>query len=135
MTAARWLSTVAGVSLVYDLAAGVLLFFAPATVAGWFGAPVPDPILFVRLTALFLIAVGLGYVQPMRDPQAHRAYLWVFGPFLKGLGAAVFVLDYLAGGSPASFLVFAIADGSLALATLAALAVPDAARARLENTR
>jgi hypothetical protein len=135
MTAARWLSAVAGVSLVYDLSAGLLLFIAPATVASWFGARVPDPILFVRLTALFLVAVGLGYIQPLRHPQAHRAYLWVFGPVLKGLGAAVFVVDYLGGGSPASFLLFAVTDGTLALATLAALALPSDDRARLAKTK
>lgn len=135
MSAARWLSAVAGVSLAYDLSAGLLLLVAPGSVAAWFGAPVPDPILFVRLTALFLIAVGLGYLQPLRNPQAHRAYLWVFGPLLKGLGAAVFVLDYLAGGSPASFLLFAITDGSLALATLVALAMRDTDRALRANTK
>ncbi len=115
------LAAVAGVSLVYDLTAGLLLLTAPATVAAWFGAPVPDPILFVRLTAIFLIAVGLGYLQPLRDPDAHRAYLWVFGPLLKGGGAVVFIADYYAGGSPASFLLFAASDGALALATLVAL--------------
>jgi hypothetical protein len=135
MNAARWLSTVAGVSLAYDLSAGLLLMAIPGTVAGWFGTQLPDPILFVRLTALFLIAVGLGYLQPLRDPQAHRAYLWVFGPVLKGLGSAVFVVDYLGGGSPASFLVFAVTDGVLALATLAALALPSDDRARLANTK
>lgn len=115
------LAAVAGVSLVYDLAAGLLLLAAPATVASWFGAPLPDPILFVRLTAIFLIAVGLGYLQPLRNPDAHRAYLWVFGPVLKGAGAAIFVADYCAGGSPASFLILAASDGALALATLIAL--------------
>jgi hypothetical protein len=115
------LAVVAGVSLVYDLTAGVLLLAAPAAVASWFGAPVPDPILFVRLTAIFLIAVGLGYVRPLLDPDANRAYLWVFGPLLKGAGAVIFVADYYAGGSPASFLVFAASDGALALATLVAL--------------
>ena len=115
------LSVVAGVSLAYDLSVGLVLLVAPGSLASWFGARLPDPILFVRLNAIFLIAVGLGYLQPMRDPEAHRAYLWVFGPLLKGVGAAVFIVDYAGGGSPASFLAFAASDGTLALATLVAL--------------
>jgi hypothetical protein len=37
----------------------------------------------------------------------------------------VFVLDYLLRGSPASFLLFAVADASLALLTLWALLVDE----------
>ena len=121
MTASRLLSVVAGVSLVYDLAVGVVLLAAPGSLATLFGARLPDPILFVRLNAVLLIAVGLGYWQPYKRPDAHRAYMWVFGPILKGAGAFIFVADYLSGGSPASFLIFAASDGTLALVTLGAL--------------
>ena len=48
------LSVVAGVSLVYDLSAGVVLLVATDRMASWFGAPVPDPILFAKLNGLFL---------------------------------------------------------------------------------
>jgi hypothetical protein len=47
--------------------------------------------------------------------------MWVMGPFLKGAGAAAFILDYFYRGSPASFLLFAASDGTLALVTLFAL--------------
>ena len=40
---------------------------------------------------------------------------------LKGAGAIAFLLDYTFRGSPASFLLFAAADGALALLTLWAL--------------
>jgi hypothetical protein len=115
------LSVVAGVSLVYDFSVGLVLLAAPDTLASWFGVPLPDPMVFVRLNAIFLMAVGLGFLQPLRDPERHRAYLWVFGPLLKGAGAAVFLASYAAGDAPASFLIFAASDGSLALATLVAL--------------
>lgn len=121
MSARRLLSAVAGVSLVYDLATGILLLVATDRLASWFGVPVPHPVLFVKLNGLFLAAIGLGYLQPLRDPEAHRAYLWVFGPLLKGAGALVFAVDHLVNGSPASFLVFAASDGLLAAATLVAL--------------
>jgi hypothetical protein len=120
------LSVVAGVSLVYDLAAGLLLLFATGSIASWFGAPVPDPVLFAKLTGLFLIAVGLGYLQPLLRPDAHRAYLWVFGVLLKGAGAIVFIADRFVHGSPVSFLLFAVSDGFLAAWTLAALLRKDA---------
>lgn len=121
MTGGRTLSVVAGISLVYDLAVGVVLLAAPGSLATLFGARLPDPVLFVRLNAIFLIAVGLGYWQPYKRPDAYRAYMWVFGPILKGAGAVIFVADYLSGGSPASFLLFAASDGTLALVTLGAL--------------
>jgi len=121
VSSSRGLSVVAGVSLVYDLTIGVLLLVATGSVASWFHLALPSPILFVKLNALFLICVGLGYVQPMRDPGKHRAYLWIFGPVLKGAGALVFIWDHLANGAPASVMVFAASDGTLALVTLAAL--------------
>ena len=115
------LSAVAAVSLLYDLSAGIILFFATDHMASWFGVSPPDPILFAKLNGLFLMAVGLGYLQSLRAPEAHRAYLWVFGVLLKGGGAVVFLIDHYINGSPASFLLFALSDGTLAVVTLAAL--------------
>lgn len=121
MTARRRLSVVAGISLVYDLAIGLALLAAADRVASLFGVVVPEPRIFVTLTSIFLIAVGLGYAQPMRDPEHHRAYMWVFGPLLKGGGAVVFLWEHFVNGGPQSYLLFAFTDGMLALATLAAL--------------
>ena len=115
------LSVVAGVSLAYDLAAGLVLLAATDRMASWFGAPVPNPILFAKLNGLFLIAVGLGYLGPLLRPEANRLYLWIFGPLLKGGGAVLFVWNYFTHGSPASFLLFAVTDGALATWTVVAL--------------
>jgi hypothetical protein len=115
------LPVVAGISLVYDLTAGVVLLAATDRMASWFGVPVPDPVLFAKLNGLFLIAVGLGYLQPLLRPGQNRAYLWVFGVWLKSGGAALFLADHYLNGSPASFLLFAASDGTLAAATLVAL--------------
>jgi hypothetical protein len=70
---------------------------------------------------MFLVAVGVGYLLPYRDPERYRGYLWVMGPLLKGGGALIFVLDYFFRGSPRAFLLFATTDGVLALVTLWAL--------------
>ena len=121
MTARRQQSVVAGISLVYDLVIGLALLAATDRVASVFGVVVPEPRLFVTLTGIFLVCVGLGYSQPMRDPDHHRAYLWIFGPALKGAGAVVFIWEHVVNGAPSSYLLFASSDGVLALATLIAL--------------
>jgi hypothetical protein len=115
------LRTVALVSGLYDVLVGLALLVAAPTVANWFGVPPPSPRVFADTNGLFLVCVGLGYVLPWRDPGRWRAYLWLMGPLLKGGGAVVFVRDYLLRGSPASFLLFAVCDGALAVWTLAAL--------------
>ena len=115
------LSVVAGISLVYDLLTGLLLLAATDSMASWFDVPVPDPVLFAKLNGVFLVVVALGYLQPMRRPEAHRTYMWLFGVLLKSAGAAVFIVDHYVNGSPASFLLFAASDGTLALLTLIAL--------------
>jgi hypothetical protein len=122
--AGRALSVVAGISLVYDLVIGLALLAAPDSFASLFGVVVPEPRIFVTLLGVFLVCVGLGYLPPLRDPARHRAYMWVFGVLLKTAGASVFIGYYVVGNAPSSYLLFAATDGTLALATLAALALP-----------
>jgi hypothetical protein len=115
------LSLVAGISGLYDFFVGAFLLVAPGTLATVFGVSPPSPRIFSDLNGLFLIAVGVGYYLPWRDPSRYRGYMWVMGPLLKGSGAIIFLLDYWLRGSPASFLLFAASDGLLALLTLWAL--------------
>jgi hypothetical protein len=124
VTSSRRLSLVAGVSLAYDVTAGVMLFFFTGSMAGWFATAVPDPVLFAKLNGLFLMAVGLGYAGAIRRPEAHRTYLWIFGHLLKGAGAVTFITDHFQHGSPPAFLLFAATDAILAGVTLAALLAP-----------
>ena len=124
MTARRAQSAVAGISLVYDLSIGLVLLAAADWFASLFGVVVPEPRTFVTLSGLFLICIGLGYALPMRDPDRHRGYLWIFGPVLKGAGALVFICEHQMSGAPRSYLLFASTDGALALATLWALLLP-----------
>ena len=115
------LRPIAAISGIYDAAVGLFLLLASDRLATLFGVPPARPPIFSDLNALFLISIGIGYYWPWRDPRAARWYLWVMGPGLKGAGAIAFMTDYLVRHSPASFLLFAFSDGSLALATLWAL--------------
>ena len=115
--------TIAAVSGVYDLLVGLFLLLAAPQFASLFGVAPAQPPIFSDLNGLFLLAVGIGYSLPWRDPQRYRGYMWIMGPLLKGAGATAFVLDYIYRGSPASFLLFAASDGALALVTLWALLI------------
>ena len=122
------LSRIAGISGLYDGVVGALLLCAPAWLARAFGVPAASPRIFSDLNGLFLLAVGVGYYLPWRDPVRYRGYLWVMGPLLKGAGAVTFLLDYFLRGSPRSFLLFAASDGLLAVITLYALMASPASR-------
>lgn len=115
------LSGIAAISGLYDMVVGALLLCVPDRFAAGFGVPPASPPIFSDLNGLFLVAVGAGYYWPFREPERYRGYLWVMGPFLKGAGAAAFLLDYLLRGSPQSYLLFAASDGMLAALTLYAL--------------
>jgi hypothetical protein len=110
------------VSGVYDAAVGLFLLVAADRMAAMFGVSPPQPPVFGNLNGLFLIAVGIGYYWPYRDPLGARWYLWLMGVGLKSAGALTFLADYMVRHSPASFLLFAASDGTLAILTLAALA-------------
>jgi len=88
-----------------------------------FNVPPPTPPIHADLNGVFLLAVAAGYLIPYRESQSTggRAYMWVMGPLLKGAGALTFMLDFVFRHSPASFLLFAASDGTLALITLWAL--------------
>ena len=113
--------TVAAISFLYDLSAGATLLVAPDVLPQWFAIALPEPRLFLQLNGLFLLAVGVGYVLPYRDPQHCRDYMWVFGVGLKTAGAAVFLAAYFAQRGPAAMLLFAAGDGVMAALSLAAL--------------
>jgi hypothetical protein len=119
----RRLQIVAAVSGIYDAIVGVVMLAGRPLLARIFSVPLPDPPIHADLNGLFLLSVAAGYLIPYREPESAsgRAYLWIMGPMLKGAGAAAFLIDHYVRSSPASFLLFAVSDGALALITLWAL--------------
>jgi hypothetical protein len=116
-------SSIAVASAIYDGLVAVMMVAGRPLMAQIFTVPLPQPPIHADLNGLFLFAVAFGYVIPYRDPDSFggRTYLWVMGPLLKGLGALAFIADYVFRHSPASFLLFAVSDGAMALLTLWAL--------------
>ncbi len=115
------LSLIAAISGVYDALLGVAMLAGRGVLARLFDVPLPVPAIHAELNGVFLIAIAAGYAWPWREPEKYRWYLWVMGPLLKGGGAVAIVLDVALRHSPSSYLTFAATDGTLALATLAAL--------------
>jgi hypothetical protein len=112
------------VSGLYDLALAISMLVFAREAARLFGAPDPTPLLNAQLNGVFTLALGAGYFWAREDVAARRGYFWVAGVLAKGLGALLFVFDHFTQGSPASFLLFAATDGTLALLTLALLLRP-----------
>jgi hypothetical protein len=117
----RPLVIVAAVSGLYDLLLGIAMLAGRGLLQSALALPPPAPPIHADLNGLFLVAVGIGYLWPYRDPDRYRGYLWVMGPLLKGGGSLLFVADHFLRGSPDAFLLFALTDGALALWALWAL--------------
>lgn len=115
------LRTLAWISAVYDLALALPMLAAARLVAELLGAPAPVPLLNAQLNGVFTLTLGVGYLWAAADVQGRRGYFWIAGVLAKGLGASLFIFDHLTQNSPASFLLFAASDGTLALLTLVLL--------------
>jgi hypothetical protein len=113
----RALRTLALVSGVYDLLLAVPMLLIAPQVAAMMGAPPPVPLINAQLNGVFTLSLAAGYFWAAHDVEGRRGYLWVAGVLAKALGAALFVLDHFQNASPASFLLFAVTDGSLAVLT------------------
>jgi hypothetical protein len=115
--------TIAAASGIYDALVGVMMLAGRPLMTQLFAVALPQPPIHADLNGIFLLSVAAGYLIPYREPDSAggRLYLWIMGPLLKGTGALVFILDYYVRQSPASFLVFAVSDGTMALLTLWAL--------------
>jgi hypothetical protein len=121
------LKTLAWVSALYDLLLAVPMVFAAPATAVLFGAPAPVPVVNAQLNGIFTFSLAVGYVWAAGAPEERRGYFWVAGVLAKGLGVILFLADHFLRGSPASFLLFAVTDGTLALVTYLLLRRPASA--------
>jgi len=126
----RGLRALALVSGLYDLALAVPMLLFARPLASAMGAPAPVPLVNAQLNGLFTLTLAAGYFWAAADVSARRGYLWVAGVMAKGLGAALFLVDHLREGSPSSFLLFALTDGTLAVVTAVLLRRSPAPSAR-----
>ena len=106
---------------IYDAALALPMLLAPVAVAALFGAPRPDPVVNAQLNGLFTLTLAVGYFWALGDLEARRGYVWIAGVMVKALGAALFVADHVVHGSPRTFLLFALTDGTIAAVTALAL--------------
>ena len=111
------LRIVIAISLLYDFAIGAGFFFFASNIAIFFKSPSPSPPIIANLLGLFALTAAFCYILPFINPSRWKNLLWLLGPFLKGTGAIVFIADHFFRGSPSSYLIFAFADGFLALWT------------------
>lgn len=121
LAAERRLRALSYVSGAYDLALALPMLLAPVATASLFGSAAPVPIVNAQLNGVFTLSLAVGYFWAARDAWARRGYLWVAGVLAKLLGVTVFVADHFMNGSPASFLLFALTDGTLGVLTLVLL--------------
>lgn len=126
----RLLFAVVLISGIYDVLLGGALLFALEEVRQVFATEPPRFPIHANLNGLFALAIGIGYFAVLRNPERHRWYLWIMGPFAKGGGALLLILDSVLRSSPPAFLIFAVSDGALAAVT--AVALLRSARGRAE---
>jgi len=103
------------VAAAFNFAVGLPMLLAPEVLLPAIGQPVPDDLLMIRLAALLIVVLGVGYGMVARDPAANRPILW-----LGVLGKApIPLLVWISGGAAAlSSSAFILSLGDLAFAAL-----------------
>ena len=103
------------VAAVFNFAVGLPMLLAPEVLLPAIGQALPDDLLMIRLAALLIVVLGIGYGMVARDPAANRPILW-----LGVLGKApIPLLVWISGGAAAlSSSAFVLSLGDLAFAAL-----------------
>jgi len=111
----RFWKLVFALAALFNLAVGLPLLLAPEALLPILGQAVPDDLLMVRLAALLITVLGIGYGMAARDHLANRPILW-----LGVLGKApIPLLVWLSGGAAVlSSSTFMLSLGDLVFAAL-----------------
>ena len=103
------------VAAIFNFAVGLPMLLAPEVLLPAIGQALPEDLLLIRLAALLIVVLGIGYGMVARDPAANRPILW-----LGVLGKApIPLLVWISGGAAAlSSSAFVLSLGDLAFAAL-----------------
>lgn len=108
------LNAVLGVSL------GLAIAITRGGIYGRFGLPAPLP-FHADLLAVFLVAIGAGFIPAVLDPPRQRPYLWIFGVGVKVVAASLFARLWVAGLVGWATGVAALGDAVLGVLMMLAL--------------
>jgi hypothetical protein len=114
------LQLLAVICAVVNVGAGLALAASRGGVVGQLGLPPPLP-FYADLLAVFLVAIGLGFVIAITDPRRYRGYLWIFGVGVKLVAASLFARLWFSGLVGYLVGIAALIDAFIALLLLLAL--------------
>ena len=90
--AARWFTRVTWLGIVANLGLALPTLFAPARMAALTGLPTPEPLLWIRFSALLLVLLSAFYVPAALDPRRYRLVAWL--SVLARLAGVVFFVGF-----------------------------------------
>jgi hypothetical protein len=102
---------------VVNVGLGLLMGTTRGAAFSLFGVPPPMP-FYGDLLAVFLVGSGLGFVPAIRQPNAHRFYLWVMGVGVKLITASLLMRVWMIGITGWMLLEAAIAEAAVGAFTL-----------------
>ena len=75
--ATRWFMRVTWLGIVANLGLALPTLFAPLRMVALTGLPTPDPLLWLRFSALLLVLLSAFYVPAALDPRRYRLVAWL----------------------------------------------------------
>lgn len=99
------------VAALFNFAAGAPLLVAPGEMLAMLKLPIPDDLLFIRVTGLLVTCFGVAYLFAAADPMRNRAIV-ITGAIGKAGVVALFTQALVQGTLPLE--AFAVSMGDLA---------------------
>jgi len=106
------------IGIALNLAYCVPLLLAPAATLGFFGIPQELTTFWPRLVGGLLILISVFYIPMTWDLDRHRIFAWISIFPCRSFGATFLFIAVLVFGFSGGFLVPALIDGGIAIATL-----------------
>lgn len=100
-----------GAAAIFNFAAGLPLLLAPEMMLGSFGLPVPDDVLYHRMTGLLVVIFGMLYGFVATDLARFKPTVWL-GVIGKSGVVILFAQAWMQGAMP--FSAFSVSLGDVA---------------------